>query len=135
MFLDENRNRRLNEIGASRAGQHGEAYPFRTRGSRNTLLIEQGLRSHLKGHPEMSISCILPPALALVSQDVLKSVSKSSPVPVLLQLFVQCILAKIIVVLNSWDRKSKSKADFGVLYVEVAGIEISITLTLGKAWK
>ncbi|KAG9447438.1 hypothetical protein H6P81_013566 [Aristolochia fimbriata] len=38
---------------------------------------KHGPRSRLKGHLEMSISCILPPALALVPQDVLKNVSES----------------------------------------------------------
>ncbi|XP_068661029.1 uncharacterized protein [Aristolochia californica] len=47
-------------------------------GVQGTLYSQkQGLRSRLKGRLEMSISCILPPALALVPEDVLKSVLES----------------------------------------------------------
>ncbi|XP_068666210.1 uncharacterized protein [Aristolochia californica] len=47
-------------------------------GVQGTLYSQkQGLRSRLKGQLEMSINCILPPALDLVPQDLLKNVSES----------------------------------------------------------
>ncbi|KAL6009068.1 hypothetical protein ACLOJK_022295 [Asimina triloba] len=45
---------------------------------RGALYSERrGVRSRLRGQLEMSISCILPPALSLIPQDVLKGVSES----------------------------------------------------------
>ncbi|XP_077214188.1 uncharacterized protein LOC143849022 isoform X1 [Tasmannia lanceolata] len=37
----------------------------------------QGIRSRLKGQLELCISCVVPPALALVPEDVLRSISES----------------------------------------------------------
>ncbi|XP_058082833.1 uncharacterized protein LOC131230819 isoform X5 [Magnolia sinica] len=79
MFPDKHRSQRLNNIKWELQGLENVLKP-----SHFALCVKgalysdrRGIHSRLRGQLEMSISCILPPALSLIPEDVLKGVSES----------------------------------------------------------